>query len=64
MVTEHAPCVYVYMYMCVYVCMFYAALDNFSSPGPVNNLLRKWRKRFPDPKLDPVPIWDDIITTR
>ncbi|XP_019852740.1 PREDICTED: DNA-dependent protein kinase catalytic subunit [Amphimedon queenslandica] len=43
---------------------FMKSNDNFSSPGPVNNLLRKWRKRFPDPKLDPVPIWDDIITTR
>ena len=39
-------------------------LDNFTNLGPANNLLRKWKKRYPDPKLDPVPLWDDIITTR
>ncbi len=32
--------------------------------GDVTGLLRKWAGRYPHPKLDPVPVWDDIVTGR
>ena len=30
----------------------------------VVHLLEKWVGRYPHPKLDPVGIWDDIVTGR
>lgn len=37
---------------------------NFESVNPVHRLLSKWGSRFPHPKLDPLSVWDDIVTTR
>lgn len=39
-------------------------LGNFNSRYPLEALVNKWQKRFPDTKLDPIPHWDDIITNR
>ena len=37
---------------------------NFESVNPVYCLLSKWESRFPHPKLDPLSVWDDIVTSR
>ncbi len=30
----------------------------------VTGLLQKWAGRYPHPKLDPIRVWDDIVTGR
>ena len=37
---------------------------HFELTGAVDTLLTKWQSRFPHPKLDPISVWDDIVTTR
>uniref|UniRef100_F7DR67 DNA-dependent protein kinase catalytic subunit n=1 Tax=Monodelphis domestica TaxID=13616 RepID=F7DR67_MONDO len=37
---------------------------NLSSQAPLKRLLRIWTNRYPDAKMDPMNIWDDIITNR
>ncbi|XP_069007483.1 DNA-dependent protein kinase catalytic subunit [Embiotoca jacksoni] len=34
------------------------------SVSSVKRLIRLWTERYPDPKVDPVIVWDDIITSR
>ena len=42
----------------------YVSSANFESTKAVDRLLNKWRSRFPHPKLDPINVWDDIVTSR
>ncbi|XP_053516892.1 DNA-dependent protein kinase catalytic subunit isoform X2 [Artibeus jamaicensis] len=37
---------------------------NLSSQVPLKRLLKTWTNRYPDAKVDPMNIWDDIITNR
>uniref|UniRef100_A0A4W3HBY9 DNA-dependent protein kinase catalytic subunit n=1 Tax=Callorhinchus milii TaxID=7868 RepID=A0A4W3HBY9_CALMI len=37
---------------------------NFISEVPLRKLLRTWTGRYPDAKMDPMSIWDDVITNR
>ncbi|XP_004680100.1 PREDICTED: DNA-dependent protein kinase catalytic subunit [Condylura cristata] len=37
---------------------------NLSSQVPLKRLLNTWTNRYPDAKMDPMNIWDDIITNR
>nr|XP_055063378.1 DNA-dependent protein kinase catalytic subunit [Misgurnus anguillicaudatus] len=34
------------------------------SVNSLKNLIRRWTSRYPDAKLDPMNVWDDIITSR
>ncbi|XP_069369172.1 DNA-dependent protein kinase catalytic subunit isoform X2 [Paralichthys olivaceus] len=34
------------------------------SVSGLKRLIRLWTERYPDPKVDPVNVWDDIITSR
>uniref|UniRef100_A0A3P9NWB4 DNA-dependent protein kinase catalytic subunit n=1 Tax=Poecilia reticulata TaxID=8081 RepID=A0A3P9NWB4_POERE len=34
------------------------------SVGSLKSLIRSWTDRYPDTKVDPVVVWDDIITSR
>lgn len=34
------------------------------SVSSVKQLIGLWTERYPDAKLDPMNLWDDIITTR
>ncbi|XP_078691376.1 DNA-dependent protein kinase catalytic subunit-like isoform X2 [Branchiostoma floridae x Branchiostoma belcheri] len=37
---------------------------NFETPWPVTRLLEKWSSRYPDNRMDPISVWDDIIANR
>ena len=55
--------------MCMHVIIHsnvfaYVSPANFESTKAVDRLLNKWRSRFPHPKLDPINVWDDIVTSR
>lgn len=39
-------------------------LGNLSSQVPLKRLVKTWTNRYPDAKMDPMNIWDDIITNR
>uniref|UniRef100_H3B272 DNA-dependent protein kinase catalytic subunit n=1 Tax=Latimeria chalumnae TaxID=7897 RepID=H3B272_LATCH len=41
-----------------------ALSDHLNSRASLRRLLRNWSDRYPDAKMDPVNIWDDIITNR
>ncbi|XP_040828526.1 DNA-dependent protein kinase catalytic subunit [Ochotona curzoniae] len=43
---------------------FMSKQGNFSSQVPLRRLLKTWTNRYPDAKMDPMNIWDDIITNR
>ncbi|KAI5273209.1 Dna-Dependent Protein Kinase Catalytic Subunit [Manis pentadactyla] len=43
---------------------FISKQGNLSSPVPLKRLLKTWTNRYPDTKMDPMNIWDDIITNR
>ncbi|XP_060058172.1 DNA-dependent protein kinase catalytic subunit [Erinaceus europaeus] len=43
---------------------FISKQGNLSSQAPLKRLLRTWTNRYPDAKMDPMNIWDDIITNR
>ncbi|XP_075405763.1 DNA-dependent protein kinase catalytic subunit [Tenrec ecaudatus] len=43
---------------------FISKPGNLSSNIPLKRLLKTWENRYPDPKMDPVSIWDDVITNR
>ncbi len=43
------------------LCWFAGNLDGY---GRAIHLISKWMKRSPDPILDNVGIWDDVITNR
>uniref|UniRef100_F6W6L3 DNA-dependent protein kinase catalytic subunit n=1 Tax=Monodelphis domestica TaxID=13616 RepID=F6W6L3_MONDO len=43
---------------------FMTKQGNLSSQAPLKRLLRIWTNRYPDAKMDPMNIWDDIITNR
>ncbi|XP_023688567.2 DNA-dependent protein kinase catalytic subunit isoform X1 [Paramormyrops kingsleyae] len=34
------------------------------SSNSLRTIINTWTNRFPDPKMDPMNVWDDIITTR
>ncbi|XP_026183019.1 DNA-dependent protein kinase catalytic subunit isoform X2 [Mastacembelus armatus] len=34
------------------------------SVGSIKQLIRLWKERYPDAKVDPMNVWDDIITSR
>uniref|UniRef100_A0A8B9FQC8 DNA-dependent protein kinase catalytic subunit n=1 Tax=Amazona collaria TaxID=241587 RepID=A0A8B9FQC8_9PSIT len=38
--------------------------SNLASQASLKRLLRIWTSRYPDAKMDPMNIWDDIITNR
>ncbi|XP_048384539.2 DNA-dependent protein kinase catalytic subunit [Stegostoma tigrinum] len=38
--------------------------NNLTSEVPLRKLIRTWTGRYPEPKLDPMSVWDDIITNR
>ncbi|XP_062919332.1 DNA-dependent protein kinase catalytic subunit isoform X2 [Mobula hypostoma] len=37
---------------------------NLTSEKPLRKLIRTWTGRYPEPKMDPMSVWDDIITNR
>lgn len=37
---------------------------NLTSEKPLRKLIRTWTGRYPESKMDPMSIWDDIITNR
>ncbi|KAM7075469.1 DNA-dependent protein kinase catalytic subunit isoform 1-T1 [Molossus nigricans] len=43
---------------------FISKQGNLSSQVPLKRLLRTWTNRYPDVIMDPMNIWDDIITNR
>ncbi|XP_029447109.1 DNA-dependent protein kinase catalytic subunit isoform X2 [Rhinatrema bivittatum] len=43
---------------------FISKPSNLNSQTSLKKLLRMWTSRYPDTKLDPMNIWDDIITNR
>nr|Q8WN22.1 RecName: Full=DNA-dependent protein kinase catalytic subunit; Short=DNA-PK catalytic subunit; Short=DNA-PKcs [Canis lupus familiaris]AAL40979.1 DNA-dependent protein kinase catalytic subunit [Canis lupus familiaris] len=43
---------------------FISRQGNLSSQAPLKRLLKSWTNRYPDARMDPVHIWDDIITNR
>ncbi|XP_044101563.1 DNA-dependent protein kinase catalytic subunit isoform X3 [Neovison vison] len=43
---------------------FISKQGNLSSQAPLKRLLNTWTNRYPDTKMDPMNIWDDIITNR
>ncbi|XP_022371315.1 DNA-dependent protein kinase catalytic subunit isoform X2 [Enhydra lutris kenyoni] len=43
---------------------FISKQGNLSSQAPLKRLLKTWTNRYPDTKMDPMNIWDDIITNR
>ncbi|XP_029779032.1 DNA-dependent protein kinase catalytic subunit [Suricata suricatta] len=43
---------------------FISKQGNLSSQAPLKRLLKTWTNRYPDTTLDPMDIWDDIITNR
>ncbi|XP_058131499.1 DNA-dependent protein kinase catalytic subunit [Dasypus novemcinctus] len=43
---------------------FISKQGNLSSKVPLKRLLKSWTNRYPDAKMDPMNIWDDIITNR
>uniref|UniRef100_G3RTS5 DNA-dependent protein kinase catalytic subunit n=1 Tax=Gorilla gorilla gorilla TaxID=9595 RepID=G3RTS5_GORGO len=43
---------------------FISKQGNLSSQVPLKRLLNTWTNRYPDAKMDPMNIWDDIITNR
>ncbi|XP_025333466.3 DNA-dependent protein kinase catalytic subunit isoform X4 [Canis lupus dingo] len=43
---------------------FISRQGNLSSQAPLKRLLKSWTNRYPDAGMDPVHIWDDIITNR
>uniref|UniRef100_A0A803W9J0 DNA-dependent protein kinase catalytic subunit n=1 Tax=Ficedula albicollis TaxID=59894 RepID=A0A803W9J0_FICAL len=43
---------------------FMSKRSNLASEASLKRLLRTWTSRYPDAKLDPMNIWDDIITNR
>lgn len=34
------------------------------SVSSLKRLIRLWTERYPDAKVDPVNVWDDIVTSR
>nr|XP_014345420.1 PREDICTED: DNA-dependent protein kinase catalytic subunit [Latimeria chalumnae] len=44
--------------------VFLSKPDHLNSRASLRRLLRNWSDRYPDAKMDPVNIWDDIITNR
>ncbi|XP_027746012.1 DNA-dependent protein kinase catalytic subunit isoform X2 [Empidonax traillii] len=43
---------------------FMTKKSNLASEASLKRLLRIWTSRYPDAKMDPMNIWDDIITNR
>uniref|UniRef100_A0A672TSV6 DNA-dependent protein kinase catalytic subunit n=1 Tax=Strigops habroptila TaxID=2489341 RepID=A0A672TSV6_STRHB len=43
---------------------FITRRSNLASQASLKRLLRIWTSRYPDAKMDPMNIWDDIITNR
>ncbi|XP_054250756.1 DNA-dependent protein kinase catalytic subunit [Indicator indicator] len=43
---------------------FMTKRSNLASQASLKRLLRTWTSRYPDAKMDPMNIWDDIITNR
>ncbi|XP_077022849.1 DNA-dependent protein kinase catalytic subunit isoform X2 [Tamandua tetradactyla] len=43
---------------------FISKQGNLSSQVPLKRLLKSWTNRYPDAKMEPMSIWDDIITNR
>nr|XP_033789602.1 DNA-dependent protein kinase catalytic subunit isoform X2 [Geotrypetes seraphini] len=43
---------------------FISKPNNLTSQASLKRLLRIWSSRYPDSKMDPMNIWDDIITNR
>ncbi|KAJ7402013.1 hypothetical protein BTVI_90061 [Pitangus sulphuratus] len=43
---------------------FMTKRSNLASEASLKRLLRIWTSRYPDAKMDPMNIWDDIITNR
>uniref|UniRef100_A0A8C0BU30 DNA-dependent protein kinase catalytic subunit n=1 Tax=Buteo japonicus TaxID=224669 RepID=A0A8C0BU30_9AVES len=43
---------------------FMTKRSNLTSQASLKRLLRIWTSRYPDAKMDPMNIWDDIITNR
>ncbi|XP_062044500.1 DNA-dependent protein kinase catalytic subunit isoform X2 [Lepus europaeus] len=43
---------------------FMSKPGNLSSQVPLRRLLKTWTNRYPDANMDPMNIWDDIITNR
>ncbi|XP_007947257.1 DNA-dependent protein kinase catalytic subunit [Orycteropus afer afer] len=43
---------------------FISKQGNLSSQVPLKRLLKIWTNRYPDAKMDPMNIWDDVITNR
>ncbi|XP_067044034.1 DNA-dependent protein kinase catalytic subunit-like isoform X2 [Acropora muricata] len=43
---------------------FIAQEENFSSTNAAESMFHKWSYLFPDPRLHPIVVWDDIVTNR
>ncbi|XP_004615434.2 DNA-dependent protein kinase catalytic subunit [Sorex araneus] len=43
---------------------FISKPGNLSSQGPLRRLMKTWTNRYPDTRMDPVNIWDDIVSNR
>ncbi|XP_006880480.1 PREDICTED: DNA-dependent protein kinase catalytic subunit-like isoform X2 [Elephantulus edwardii] len=43
---------------------FISKPGNLTSEVPLKRLLRTWTNRYPDAKMDPMNIWDDVVTNR
>ncbi|KAF4022262.1 hypothetical protein G4228_013963 [Cervus hanglu yarkandensis] len=43
---------------------FISKQGNLSSQVPLKRLVKTWTNRYPDAKMDPMNVWDDIITNR
>lgn len=66
----------VVVFVCWYLSLIWTAvaytcwliLTSFSSVpvsvGSLRSLIKRWTSRYPDAKIDPMNVWDDIITSR
>ncbi len=62
----------VYMYIdgkCAHLCInclsnVYVLVGSGIGHESVLGLVDKWKNRYPDPKMDSILVWDDIITNR
>lgn len=64
---------YLFLKLSLFEFIFFQALKHFCnfynffllvSLDSLKHLIRSWTERYPDAKVDPVNVWDDIITSR
>lgn len=61
---------YLFLKLSLFEFFFFSSSETFLqffllvSLDSLKHLIRSWTERYPDAKVDPVNVWDDIITSR